>query len=233
MRTDLRVPAAVAAGVVLVLVAGVALRWGLGRLERPRPAAVPPAAEAPAAPGAATASRAAGAPAPAVTEAGEGAPPPAAAGDDEVALEPPETAWAVVDLEAVRAALPDNLYWRMSSPTKDPDVLRQRAEERERWNVEYGKVLSNTATAEEVDAYYAHRQRLSSDYVAFAGYLLAAYGTALPARDVQLLKLAIKLHLARLEEIPRQIEEAHRRREAHDAARRAWREEQKAFADEP
>ena len=45
-----------------------------------------------------------------------------------------------------------------------------------------------------------------------------------------LLKLAIELHAARLEEIPRKIEEAHERRKAHEAARRAWLEDQKAFA---
>jgi len=137
--------------------------------------------------------------------------------------------WAAVDLNALRAELPDNLFWKMSAPTRDAAVLREREEERERWNVEYGKVLSSTASADEVDTYYAHRYRLSSDYVKFATLVLADYGERLSARDVALLKLAIELHLARLEEIPRQIEDAHQRREAHDAARRAWLEEQKAF----
>jgi hypothetical protein len=73
------------------------------------------------------------------------------------------SAWAAVDMSAVRAALPDNIYWTMSVPTDDPAVLQAREEERARWNVEYGKVLSNTATADEVEAYYAHRKRLSSD----------------------------------------------------------------------
>jgi hypothetical protein len=66
-------------------------------------------------------------------------------------------------MSAVRAALPDNIYWTMSAPTDEPAVLQAREEERARWNVEYGKVLSNTATADEVEAYYAHRKRLSSD----------------------------------------------------------------------
>ena len=144
-------------------------------------------------------------------------------------LEQADGSWAEVDLEAVRAAMPHNLYWTMSVPTKDPEVLREREEERARWNVEYGKVLSNTATAQEIDAYYAHRRRLSTDYVEFAGYLLAEYRDKLPKRDVGLLKLAVDMHLARLEEIPRQIAEAHERRTAHDAARRAWLEDQQAF----
>jgi len=139
------------------------------------------------------------------------------------------TAWANVDLDAVRAAMPNNMFWQTSSPTTDPEVQRARQEERDRWNVEYGKVLSNTATKEEVDAYYAHRQQMSTDYIQFAAYILQNYGKKLGMRDEGLLKLAIKLHLARLEEIPRQLAEAHQRREAHEAARRAWLDEQKAF----
>ena len=144
-------------------------------------------------------------------------------------LEEGQAGWDVVNLEAVRAAMPDNIYWTMSVPTEDPAVLQARDEERERWNTEYGKVLSNTASAEEVDAYYAHRKRLSTDYVEFGVYLLEHYGMDLPRQDVALLKVAIELHVARLEEIPRQIMEAHERREAHDAARRAWLEDQAAF----
>lgn len=149
--------------------------------------------------------------------------------DDDAAAR----AWASVDMDEVRKAMPDNLYWKMSVPTKDPDVLRAREEERDRWNTEYGKVLSNTATAEEIDAYYEQRRRLSNDYIGFAGYLLLRYGRTLPARDVAMLKLAIKLHMARLEEIPRQIAEAQVRREAQDAVRRAWLEDQKALGAAP
>jgi hypothetical protein len=140
-----------------------------------------------------------------------------------------QTPWSVVDLDALRKELPDNLYWKMASPTSDPAVIEEREKERARWNLEYGKVLSNTATADEVDGYYAYRYRLSSDYVQFATFLLSDYGDDLAPRDVGLLKVAIELHLARLEEIPRQIAEAHERREAHDAARRAWLESEAAF----
>ncbi|HXJ34321.1 MAG TPA: hypothetical protein VMS22_09830 [Candidatus Eisenbacteria bacterium] len=143
--------------------------------------------------------------------------------------DPQARMWASVDLNALQAELPDNIYWKMAVPTKDPAILEAREAERERWNVEYGKVLSNTATAGEVDAYYAHRYKLSSDYVELATLLLNDYGERLPQRDVALLKLAIEMHLARLEEIPRQIVEAHERREAHEAARRDWLEQQKAF----
>ena len=55
------------------------------------------------------------------------------------------------------------------------------------------------------------------------------HAEVLSPRDVAALKLAGELHLARLEEIPRELAEAQQRREAHDAARRTWLDEQKAF----
>lgn len=158
--------------------------------------------------------------------------PPADGGPEPGAPENPfdePNAWAAVDLEAVRRAMPDNLYWRMSSPTKDENVLRERAEERARWNEAYGKVLSNTATEQEIDDYYAQRDRLASDYIQFATHLLENYGTQLSIRDLGLLKVAVELNLAQLEEIPRQIEEAQRRRVAHQQAREAWLRDQAEF----
>jgi hypothetical protein len=142
------------------------------------------------------------------------------------------TPWEVVDLHALQVELPDNLYWKMAVPTKDQAILDEREAERDRWNVEYGKILSNTATADEIDTYYAYRYRLSSDYIQVATILLADYGEKLEQKDVGLLKVAIELHMARLEEIPRQIEEAHQRCEAHERVRQDWLASQKAFAGE-
>ena len=158
--------------------------------------------------------------------------PPEDGGPEPEALESPfdePNAWAAVDLDAVRRALPDNIYWTMSAPTKDEDVLRERAEERARWNAAYGKVLSNTATEQEIDDYYAHRDRLASDYIQFATYILENYGTQLTIRDLGLLKVAVELNLAALEQIPREIEEAQRRRIAHQRAREAWLRDQAEF----
>ena len=138
-------------------------------------------------------------------------------------------AWAVVDMDAIRAAMPDNLYWKMAMPTQEPRVLQERDEERARWNDEYGKVLSGQATEEEVRAYYAHRYRLSTDYVEFVNYVLDHYEGELPDQDVGLLHLARRLHLARLQEIPRKIEEALERKRAQDAAREAWLAEEREF----
>jgi hypothetical protein len=121
----------------------------------------------------------------------------------------------------------------MAAPTQDPELIKWREEERARWTVEYGKVLSNTATAEEIDAYFAERKRLSDDYLEFVVHVIANYGNAIPREGLALLKLAGEMHALRLEEMPRQMAEAHARREAHDAARRAWLEEQKAFEEAP
>jgi len=141
-------------------------------------------------------------------------------------------AWSVVDLEEVRKALPDNLYFEMSAPTNDTDVLAERQAERERWNVEYGKVLSGTGTEEEIRDYYDHRARMSTDYVEFATYLLDRYSDDLPERDIGLLQLARRLHLARLEEIPRKVEEALERKREQDAVREAWLADEAKFGDD-
>lgn len=146
-------------------------------------------------------------------------------------LADPAVAWSKVDLDAVRAQMPDNLYWKLSMPTKDAALLREREEVRGYWKQQYGKVLSNTATEEEVRAYYAHRQRLSADSVEFAAHLLDHYRDVLPERDLGLLELARELHLARLEEYPRNLSDALERREAHEAARRAWLEDQARFEE--
>ena len=137
--------------------------------------------------------------------------------------------WEGVDLDEVRKALPDNLYWQLAAPTQDPKLLEWRDAEHDRWNVEYGKVLSGTGTEDEVRAYYDHRARVSGDYVEFATYLLDHYGGQLPEQDVGLLKLARQLHLARLEEIPRKVEEALDHQRAQAAARAAWLADQAQF----
>ncbi len=137
--------------------------------------------------------------------------------------------WAAVDLDEVRKALPDNQYWKMSAPTTDPDLLKWREEERARWNTQYGKVLSGNASEKEIRDYYDQRAQVAGDDVEFSTYLLDHYGDKLPERDVNMLKLARKLNQARLEEIPRKIEEALARKQKQDDARAAWLADQKAF----
>ena len=198
---------------VLVLLAALAFtawRW-LGRAPEPAlrsEGASPPRAEATAEP----------------------APPPPAAppGAPDFSSEPP-LGIGSVDLEEVRAALPDNLYWQSAAPTDDPTVLEERDREKALRNEQYGKILSGTGTDEEILAYYDRRMRASTDYVQFADYLLEHYGSDLSDQDQTLLHVAKRLHLARLEEIPRRIQEARDRRAVQDEARRKWLEEEQEF----
>jgi hypothetical protein len=127
-----------------------------------------------------------------------------------------------LNLERLRAEIPDNLYWRLGVPTRDPQVLQQRAEEEHIWNELFGKVQSNTASEEEIRRYYEHRRRLSEDYIQFSSLVLQEYGDQLPERDRDLYELSLQLHRTRLGEIPRQIEDALARKRAHDAERQEW-----------
>ena len=148
-------------------------------------------------------------------------------------LDPLRGTWEHVDMEAMRRALPDNLYWTLAVPSDDPRVQEQREADRAHWNDEYGKVLSGTASDAEIDAYYDHRYRVSSDYVEITRYLLAQHQGELPEQDVALLGLAERLHLARLAELPRKLEESRERKRQQDAAREAWKRDEAAFAGQP
>lgn len=129
-----------------------------------------------------------------------------------------------VDLDALRAKLPDNLYWDTGVPTKEPAELRRRAEVEAKWNTLFGKVQANEATEAEVQQYYEHRRKVSEDAISFATTMLADYGDKLPSQDRGLLELSVRMHRTRLSELPRQQEEALARREAHAQRQREWRE---------
>ena len=213
-----------------VAVLAAAAWWGVRGHPPPARNAAPVAA----APRATVAAPAAAAP-PADPRQPPAPPPPAAAegaGADEVdELDGDAIAagWANVDLDEVRRALPDNRYWQMGAPTTDEVEVERRARERDRWNVEYGKVLSGTGSEEEVRAYYDERARVSGDYVELTTYLLDHYGDVLHPRDVSLLQLARRMHLSRLEEIPRNLERALERKVQQDEARARWQADERAF----
>ena len=113
-----------------------------------------------------------------------------------------------VDLEPLRRRLPDNLYWRIGAPTKDPQVLRWREEEERHWNGLNRKVLSHTATEEEIREYYGHRRKVSEDLMVFARLVLQEYGAQLPEAERGLYELSLWMHYTRLEELPQQLQSA-------------------------
>lgn len=157
--------------------------------------------------------------------------PVAAGADAGDAFEPEAFAWAQVDLDAVRAELPQNMFWEMSAPTSDARLLRDREDTRAEWNRQFGRVQANLASEPEIRDYYALRQRISADAVEFSSHLLDHYGSVLPERDVGLLELARKLHLARLEEMPARLAEALERRAQHEEKRAKWLAEEQAFRE--
>jgi hypothetical protein len=204
-----------AAAFALALCAALTLLWWTRRAT-PAAEPAPTRSEAPAAP--------------------ERAPEPApeAPSAEPRAAEPelPPLGIGAVDLEEVRAALPDNLYWATAAPTTDPALLEQRAQDAAFRNEQYGKILSGTGTEAEILDYYDHRMRASTDYIQFVDYLLEHYGSDLSDQDQTLLHLAKRLHRARLEEIPRRLQEARERKAQQDEARRVWLEEEREFRGE-
>jgi hypothetical protein len=222
-------------GLAIAALAVAVVAW---HATRGAPSPVEPAttARAPAVPGAGAADTAPEAAPPALDVPQPRQPPEPPPGDpaaddapDQLGGDAIAAAWARVDFAAVRRALPDNLYWQMGMPTTDEQEIERRARERDRWNVEYGKVLSGTGSDEEIRAYYDNRARLSGDYVEFTTYLLDHYGDDSTERDVSLLTLARRLHLARLEEVPRHMEEALVRKGEQDEARARWLADERAF----
>ncbi|WP_245814997.1 hypothetical protein [Cystobacter ferrugineus] len=149
-------------------------------------------------------------------DAGSAAPEPEQAPSFEAAREHP------VNLEKLREQMPDNLYWELGAPTKDPEILRRREEQARRWNTLLGKVQSNTATEEEIHQYYEHRRAVSEDFIAFASRVLQEHGAQLSEQERGLYELSIQMHRTRLEEIPRQVEDALARKAVQDRRREEW-----------
>jgi hypothetical protein len=210
---------------LIALIAAIAailwFRWQAGAPAQPAPAGAPgPAGEAPTR-------------GPTVEPVVPGSPKaPEGSGSEPAPESDPgdlASAWESVDLDEIRRAMPENTFWRMSAPTQDERVIREREEERARWNAEYGKVLSGNASEAEIRAYYAHRQRLSADYVEFTSYVLDHHGDDLSDQDIGLFELARRLHLARLAEYPKQTQEAFERKAKQDEARAAWLADEAEF----
>jgi hypothetical protein len=135
-----------------------------------------------------------------------------------------ELTWDGVDLQQVRAALPDNLYWELALPTDDPELQRLRQADAAARNVLFGAIQSGNATEEEIHTYYAEREQISRDYMAFAEHVLLHHGEQLADRDRGLLELAREMNEKRLAQLPGELERALARKVQQDQAREAWSE---------
>ena len=138
----------------------------------------------------------------------------------------PDFDLAELDFESLRRRTPDSLYWLMAAPTKDPAILEARRSARADRNEQYGRVVSNTASVEEIRDYYAYRRKLSEDYVEVAQLILEEHGDSLSDRDVGLFELAIDMHGSVLSEIPDKLSDALLRKEQYDRVKEAWKAQQ-------
>ena len=141
-----------------------------------------------------------------------------------------------IDLREARELMPDNLYWQLGSPTKDPAVLAEREAEKQRRNDEYGKVLAGDASEDEVRAYYDYKTRLSKDYLEFSEFMARRYRDSKNDQFVGMLELAMKMHAAKLAQLPAELEDALQRSREREKIREDWRRQQEEFGkfeDEP
>lgn len=143
------------------------------------------------------------------TQADSSSPTPVVKGGAEEAL-----AHYPVDLSELRARLPDNRYWELGAPTRDPEVARARAERAKRTNEAFGRTQTGEATEPEIRAYYAEQRRISEDYLQLSLLVLAEKGDQIPERDRGLFELSAKLHRERLTQIERDLAGALARRRA-------------------
>jgi hypothetical protein len=141
--------------------------------------------------------------------------------------------WGDIDLREAKELMPDNLYWQLGSPTKDPAVLEAREQEKNRRNEEYGKVLAGDASEDDVRAYYDYRKRVSSDYLEFAEFMNRRFRNSLSDEFKGLLDLSMQMHSSRLQQIPADLAEALERAREHARIRDEWQKEQKEFDDAP
>jgi hypothetical protein len=137
--------------------------------------------------------------------------------------------WGDIDLREAQAVMPDNLYWQLGAPTSDPEVLAAREEEKKRRNEEYGLVLSGDANAEQVDAYYDYRELISTDFLEFAEWMKNRYAGKINDEFEGMLDLSIRLHQARLAQIPSDRQDAIQRSNEREKIREDWRREQAEF----
>ena len=137
--------------------------------------------------------------------------------------------WAKVDLDALQAQMPDNLYWTLAAPSNDAAVLAQRKEIKEHWQAQYAKINANLASEEEIRAYFEYREQKATDYVEFATALLHQYGDELSEQAHHFQVFARNLNVVQLQELPRKLTNALENRKRFIAKREAWLKDKTAY----
>lgn len=113
-----------------------------------------------------------------------------------------------LDLEKLRAEIPDNVYWKLDAPTSDVAVAKERAEQAKRRNTALGRIQANEASEQEIRAYYDERRRVSTDYLQLAKLVLEGKAGEVSDRDRGLFELTVTLHQGRLQQIERDQSDA-------------------------
>lgn len=144
--------------------------------------------------------------------------------DPQDAYDAKAEAWAKVDFDAIKAAMPNNRFWEMAMPTDDENVLASRQEKRNLLKIMETKIAARHASEGEILAYYDQQQALSEDYVEAITVLLNKYGDVLPEEDYSGQTLARTMHLARLQELPLKVTRALEERQQFVSQRAEWLE---------
>jgi hypothetical protein len=134
-----------------------------------------------------------------------------------------------IDLREAKELMPDNLYWKWGSPTKDEKLLEERAQERRRRNEEYGRVLAGDANEDEVRAYYDYRRKLSSDYLEFAEFMARRHRNSENEQFRGMLDLAVNMNADRLKQLAADEEAALAKSRDQARLREEWRRQQEEF----
>ncbi len=138
-------------------------------------------------------------------------------------------AWSKVDMDSLKADMPNNLYWVLAAPTKDEVVLAERKEIKAYWDAQYAKINSNQASEDEIRAYFKHREQVATDYVEFATSLLNRYGNVLPEEAYSFQVFARNLNVVVLQELPKKLNNALESRKRFIEERESWLADKAAY----
>jgi len=141
----------------------------------------------------------------------------------------PAVAWAKVDLEALKADMPNNLYWVLAAPTKDEQVLAERREIKEYWDKQRAQINANRASEKQIRDYFQHREQVTTDYIEFATSLLNRYHDVLPEEAYSFQVFARNLNLVLLQELPKKLNNALESRKKFIAQREEWLQDKQAY----